>query len=124
MAIAAVWVQVPLRVLFNNFYSINQMARKRWTKEEDKVLITQVQKHCDNLSMAFRETSRILGDRSFLAIQYRWYAYLKNREENTVCFVLAGKNYSLKNSKKSSKNIKLKKHRVTIWTKIKKLLNL
>ena len=97
---------------------------KKWTPEEDRVVIKQVQKHCDNLKLAFEESSRILEDRTTAAIAQRWYDYIRKDETKMACFAFVGKNMVIKNGKRPSRRIKKQKHKVSIWEKVKKLLNL
>ena len=71
--------------------------RRRWTNEEEQVLIDQVRINPGNLARAFRNTSNITG-RSPHSIEQRWYT--KVRHSETV-FMTIGTNAMSVNSKNS-----------------------
>ncbi len=88
---------------------------KRWTDEEDRVLIAQVSRSPENLTKAYETAARLLG-RTKLACQYRWVKYL--RDSNAVAFTLIGSTYAMKNSKVRGEKRRMRK---SIWTWIKDL---
>ena len=53
--------------------------RRRWTNEEEQVLIDQVRLNPSNLSRAFLHTSAIIG-RTPNTIKVRWYSKVKHSE--------------------------------------------
>lgn len=54
---------------------------KRWTKEEDKVLLESVKAAPHNLKQAFKQASSKLN-RSATACTSRWYTELSKRKES------------------------------------------
>ena len=60
--------------------------KKRWTIEEERVLIDQITRNANNITEAFRRTSRLI-DRTEAACLYRWYQVISKRENTSVCFV-------------------------------------
>lgn len=91
--------------------------KRRWTNEEEQVLISQVRKSPNNLAKAFRATSEITG-RSTHSIGQRWYS--KVRYSETVFMTIGAKNMSV-NSKNSANSQPVK---LPIWRRILKLLGL
>jgi hypothetical protein len=66
------------------------MARgKRWTTEEDTVLIDQVKRHANNITEGLRKASSYL-DRTQEACAFRWYSVLSKNPNTEVCFVTIG----------------------------------
>lgn len=53
--------------------------RRRWTNEEEQVLIDQVRINPSNLSRAFRNASNIIG-RSPHSCEQRWYGKVRHSE--------------------------------------------
>jgi len=99
--------------------------RKRWTAEEDRVLLDQVKRHANNLQEGFRESARLLN-RTKYACKYRWYSYAMHSPEANVCFATIGyrtKNVNRKNvSKRTSDNTEKKS--TCWWKSILKFLKL
>jgi hypothetical protein len=94
------------------------MATKRkWTSEEEQVLIDQVRINPSNLSRAFRATSDVIG-RSPHSCEQRWYG--KVRYSETVFMTIGAKNMNV-NSKNSDNTQPV---RLPIWRRILKLLGL
>lgn len=91
--------------------------RKRWTNEEEQVLISQVKQNPGNLARAFRATSEIIG-RNPHSIEQRWYG--KVRHSETV-FMTIGANAMNVNSKVGNNPQPV---RLPIWKKVLKLLGL
>ena len=91
--------------------------RRRWTNEEEQVLIDQVRINPSNLSRAFRNTSNITG-RSPHSCEQRWYG--KVRQSETV-FMTIGTNTMSVNSKNSGNTQPVS---VPIWRRILNLLGL
>lgn len=92
------------------------ITRKRWSDEEDRVLINQVGRSPQNLQKAFEATAEILG-RTVGACEIRWYKFLKKREDS-IAFTLIGANKASKNSKVGGTTTKVNK---SLWAKIKAL---
>ena len=91
--------------------------RRRWTNEEEQVLIDQVRQNPGNLARAFRATSDVIG-RSSHSIEQRWYG--KVRHSETV-FMTIGTNAMSVNSKNSDNAQPVS---VPIWRRILRLLGL
>ena len=73
--------------------------KRKWTTEEERVLVDQITRSANNLTEAFRRTSRLVG-RTEAACAYHWYYVVSKREDPSVCFVTIGqktKNVNRKN---------------------------
>lgn len=92
-------------------------TRRRWTNEEEQVLIDQVRINPSNLARAFRATSDIIG-RSSHSIEQRWYG--KVRHSETVFMTIGASNMSV-NSKVNNNPQPV---RLPIWRRILSLLGL
>lgn len=94
---------------------------KKWTKEEEEILVQAIQANPHNISEALRTASATIN-RSFNACQFHWYGVLspKNKPDKTgVSFVSIGKHTICKNRKNTTKP-----ERYSLWSKIKRLLKL
>ena len=91
--------------------------RRRWTNEEEQVLIDQVRINPGNLARAFRATSQII-ERDWRSIGQHWYH--KVRHSETV-FMTIGTNAMSANSKNSDNTQPVS---VPIWRRILNLLGL
>lgn len=91
--------------------------RRKWTNEEEQVLIDQVRINPGNLARAFRATSDVIG-RSSHSIEQRWYG--KVRHSETVFMTIGANNMSV-NSKVSDNTQPV---RLPIWRRILNLLGL
>lgn len=106
---------------------------KKWTKEEEDILVQAIQANPHNLSQCFKEVSEKI-DRSIPGITYHWYAVLGNPENKKyvgVTFLMLSRKEMLKDRKicKVSatgyySKVTPKSCKVTIWQKIRKLLNI
>ena len=76
--------------LFINIRYYSNMERKykavgkisrRYTKEEDEIIINEVKNYPTNLLHAFTEAARKIEGRSVKTISQKWYVYLKKRED-------------------------------------------
>ena len=92
-------------------------TKRRWTNEEEQVLIDQVRINPGNLSRAFRNASNITG-RSPHSCEQRWYSKVRNSE--TVFMTIGARNMSV-NSKVSNNPQPV---RLPIWRRILNLLGL
>lgn len=76
-------------------------TRKRFTKEEDSLILSTVAKNPHNLSECFREVA-IKTNRNSKCISNRWYHYLSKKDSNdktNTVFITVGKksvNYNRK----------------------------
>lgn len=92
-------------------------TRRRWTNEEEQVLIDQVRINPSNLTRAFRNASNIIG-RSPHSCEQRWYG--KVRHSEAVFMTIGARNMSV-NSKNSDNTQPVS---VPIWRRILRLLGL
>lgn len=105
------------------------MTKKRWTEEEDKLIIQSIQGNLDNIGEGFKLLSNKI-DRTEKAIAHRWYRVLSNPQSpkyaGNACFLVIGNSSRLSNRKyrKIDHRSELPKHKETIWNKILKLLKL
>ena len=85
--------------------AINNKMRtyKRWTKEEELVILSNVKENPENLLKAFAITAKELN-RSEASIRLRWYKHLKN--SYSPVFMV----YSNKKAIINGKNLKEKAH--------------
>ena len=98
---------------------------KKWTKEEEKILVQAIQANPHNISEALRTASNTIN-RSFKACQFHWYAVLspKNKPNKIgISFVSIGPNTIYKNRKNSGTSA-IHPEKSTIWSRIKRLLKL
>lgn len=75
------------------------ITRRRWTKEEEEILVQAVKANPHNLEKVFRETSVKLN-RTPAALHHRWTNHLKNQ---SVCFITVSSKKKLNNGKVSRK---------------------
>lgn len=94
-----------------------EKTRKRWTKSEERVVLSQVRRSPQNLKNAFERAARLL-DRTPHAVEMHWYKVLKF-QENSVAFALISSSAAVKNSKKGGSVTRIKKR--SLWTRIKEL---
>lgn len=98
---------------------------KKWTKEEEEILVQAIQANPHNISEALRTASATIN-RSFNACQFHWYAVLspKNKPNKiSISFVSVGPNTVYKNRKNSGTST-VQPEKSTIWSRIKRLLKL
>lgn len=97
---------------------------KKWTKEEEELLVKTVKANFHNLSKAFREVANQIG-RSEYAVTLHWY---RKTRLSATCFVAVsqeskipnGKNYVPECGHTKTPNTSTK----SLWERIKKLLKL
>ena len=98
---------------------------KKWTKEEEEILVQAIQANPHNISEALRTVSATIN-RSFNACQIHWYSVLspKNKPNKMgISFVSVGSNTVYKNRKNSGTST-VQPEKSTIWSRIKRLLKL
>lgn len=91
---------------------------KRWTFEEDNILIEEVKLHPTNLQVAFKIAACRI-QRTQTAVSLRWYRVLR-KENNFIYGVFSDKSYSM-NIKNGEGKLTKKK---SIFNRIKKLLGI
>lgn len=75
-----------------------QRQFKKWTKDEEIVVINNIKSFPDNLQEAFRLSERQLENRTFSTIQNKYYTNLKGKY-NDIISVGTIKGFSVKNTK-------------------------
>lgn len=88
-------------------------TKRKWTNEEEQVLISQVRQSPNNLARAFRVTSEVLG-RSLRSVTLHWYN--KTRHSEAIFMTVGSKTVNM-----NSKNVfhgsydNTEKMKVSIW---------
>lgn len=100
-------------------------TKKRWTKEEDEILVQAISANPHNLSKCFIAVAEQTG-RGVTGVQYRWYRYVKftaagRKAMLTLSPVIA---YSGKNKLDNSKNNPIEVRRPSIWRRLLALLKI
>ena len=98
---------------------------KKWTKEEEEILVQAIQANPHNISEALRTASATMN-RSFKACQFHWYGVLSPKDKPNrmgISFVSIGPNTIYKNRKNSGTST-IQPEKSTIWSRIKRLLKL
>lgn len=93
------------------------MGRRKWSNEEEQVLIDQVRHYPNNLSRAFKVTGEEIG-KSEDAVRNQWYNHTRHSE--TIFMTVGAKNMNI-NSKNSSTTQPIQ---LSIWRRILRLLGL
>lgn len=66
------------------------MTKKRkWTTEEEQVLVDQITRSANNIKEALVKTSKLI-DRTEAACMYHWYMVISKRKDSSVCFATIG----------------------------------
>lgn len=77
------------------------MANRRWTKQEDDILMKNVIENYDNLSQVAFPKTAIELERSINGCRQRWYLLAKTQN---ICFTSISEKKALKNRKSLPKN--------------------
>jgi hypothetical protein len=97
-------------------------TKRKWTKEEEELLVKTVKANFHNLTSAFEEVANSTG-RSKKAVRLHWYN--KTRLTST-CFVAVSQDTKMRNSKNYVPNCGHTKtpstSNKTLWEKLKALL--
>lgn len=97
-------------------------TKRKWTKEEEELLVKTVKANFHNLAEAFRKVSEQTG-RSKDAVCHHWY--YKTRL-NSTCFIAISKDNKMHNGKNyvpdCGHNTSPTTSNKTLWGKIKALL--
>lgn len=72
---------------------------RKWTEDEEKVVISKIEENPNNLQKAFREASLEIG-RAHAAIEYRWYQG-GLRERSGKPFMAYGRKGTLNSNRKN-----------------------
>lgn len=101
------------------------MKARRWTKEEEELIVKAMQNNPGNYTKAFRETAEQIG-RTYRAVQYHWYGKMSpasNPTKSGILVTLLTPTYKYDNRKNSGTAIS-QPQKSTLWTKIKKFIGL
>jgi len=71
--------------------------KKRYTKEEDEIIIESVKKYPDNIRFGFKIAVKLLKDRPISSVHYRYYFVLK--PNNLILTVGSSKGFTANNVK-------------------------
>ena len=82
---------------------MNSNKRKKWSEEEDRVILDQVRRNASNLSYAFEKASELLEGRTKNACSMRWYIHLAKKPETNVCFATVSNDSQIVNKKRLTK---------------------
>lgn len=77
--------------------AVNRQIRK-WTSQEELVIVNNIKSFPDNLQEAFRASQRMLSDRNVKSIEQKYYNTLKTKYPNVIS-VGTSKGFSVKNTK-------------------------
>lgn len=75
---------------------VNRTLR-RWTKDEEAIVLSTIKSFPDNIQEAFRKSGREI-DRSPEAVSFKYYNYLKLKHQNIIS-VGTSKGFSVRNTK-------------------------
>lgn len=98
------------------------MSRRRFTTEEDELIIKKVSEHPGNLLKAFREVAEETG-RHYTCVSSRWYKYLSERQSTSKVFMLFSKKRGTFN-RKIVKERKIHTQRNLQESKWRRILNI
>ena len=89
---------------------------KKWTVEEDNILLQKVKEHPQNLSKCFVAVAERL-DRSKYAVANHWYTQLSKRPDAT-CFFTASSKHLSKN-RKNGEGVQINR---SIWQRLMQII--
>lgn len=95
-----------------------QNSYKKYTKEEDNLIIKAISENPNNINQAIKSLSIKLG-RSEGALTIRWYKTL-SKKPSSKAFMVYGKKSHLVNRKNGKV---VEKHKVSIWNTILNIFN-
>lgn len=103
-------------------------TRRKWTKEEDEILVQAIKANPHNKAEAFRQASTKM-DRDAKSCSNRWYMQLSNEYSKHYVgslFTMVGHYSRLDNrtSNREGVHITPTKNSRGLWSKIKKLLGI
>lgn len=110
----------------NNMKIIKQMEqKKRWTKEEDEILVQAISARPQNLSKCFIAAAEQIG-RTAKAAEFRWYKYVKFTFAGRKAMLTIGPKtaFSGKNELDNSKVRPIKVRQNSFWRRILTILRL
>ena len=102
------------------------ITKKRWTDEENNILVQAITANPHNIKKACRYTATKLKGRTPRACELHWYKVIAPANNPTklgVSFLAVGPKTIDKN-RKNSGNSTVEPEKSTLWTKIKKFIGL
>lgn len=102
-------------------------TRRRWTNEENNILVQAITANPHNIKEACRHAATKLEGRTIVACSTHWYresSSMNNTTKLGVSFMTVGSKTIYKNRKNNSENSKIKPQSFTLWSKIKNFLRL
>lgn len=97
------------------------MSRGRhWTKDEDKVLIEQINTFPNSRKAAFEATAKLTG-RKASSCSRRWYNHI-SLQKDTMCFATISKTQQVNNRSRATRKAPAVKRNSNWWQKMLKLL--
>lgn len=101
--------------------------KRRFTKEEDSLILSTVAENPHNLSKCFREIA-IKINRGPKSIANRWYHYLSKKDSNdktNTVFITVGKKKAFLNRKIVPEGMPEESYKVrkSLWEKLKNLFS-
>lgn len=97
-------------------------TKRRWTNDEEQVIIAKVRQHSNNLQRAFEEASEELG-RTKDAVAFRWYSKLRNTEVVFMTISAKRKSVNTKNTIQGKQD-NSEEVQLSIWRRILNILGL
>ena len=101
-------------------------TKRRWTEEEDTLLVQAITANPNNIKEALMQVSKTLN-RTFYACNFRWYnvvSLTQNQTKTNTLFMTVGSKTVYKNRKNSSNNSITKPVKSNLWNTIKKFLKI
>lgn len=103
-------------------------TRKKWTDEEDKILVQAIKANPHNKQQVFREIAEKTGH-TVTSCSSRWYTILSNPKSDKYVgciFTMVGVKSNLNNRTICTEDTHIApaKNKAGLWTKIKALLGL
>jgi hypothetical protein len=98
---------------------------RRWTTEEDDILVQSIKDNPENIKDGIRKATTLI-DRTFSSCINRYYTFLANPDSpkyRGTLFTLVGHTKHI-NGKVVSKHHTTISHKKSLWSKIKQLLKL
>ena len=102
------------------------ITKKRWTDEENNILVQAITANPHNIKEACRHAATKLEGRTPKACELHWYRVIapaNNPIKLGVSFLAVGPKTIYKN-RKNSGNSTVQPEKSTLWTKIKKFIGL
>ena len=100
-------------------------SNRRWTEEDDKILVQTIQENPGNIAEACRKASKKLN-RTFHATQQHYYTVIspaRNPTKNGILITMVSPVYQYNNRKNSGKAL-TQPRKSNLWLKIKRFVGL